>query len=104
MCRRLELEPIAPMQPETLPDRENTALLRLFEWSGSVLGLLGAYLLATSTEPSQCGWLAFFTANVAMTGYAYGIKSYGLMIQQVGFLGASLCGLYRCDLFYFLMT
>lgn len=102
MCRLLELEPIAPMQPETLPDRECAALLRLFEWSGSLLGLLGAYLLATNTALSQYGWLAFFIANVAMISYAYGIKSYGLLTQQVGFLGSSLLGLYRCGLFYFL--
>ncbi len=66
-----------------------------FEWTGSLLGLLGALLLATHTRLSRFGWVAFFIANVAMIAFAIGISRYGLLLQQVGFMATSLLGLYR---------
>jgi len=40
------------------------------EWSASVLGLLGAFLLATNSRASRYGWPAFLVANVAMMIFA----------------------------------
>lgn len=73
-------------------------LIDVFEWSGSILGLLGAFLLATHTRASRYGWLAFFAANVAMIAFALGIDRYGLLVQQLGFMGTSILGLYRAGL------
>ncbi len=70
-------------------------LLLIFEWSGSVLGLLGAFLLATNSPISRYGWHAFLAANLAMIGFAVGIDAHGLLIQQLGFLATSCLGLYR---------
>lgn len=74
-------------------------LIDAFEWAGSLLGLLGAFLLATHTRFSRYGWLAFFAANLAMVAFAFGIGRYGLLVQQVGFMGTSLLGLYRAGFF-----
>ena len=65
------------------------------EWAGSLLGLLGAFLLATHTRVSRYGWLAFLAANLAMIGFAIGIGRYGLLLQQTGFMFTSLLGIYR---------
>ena len=65
------------------------------EWAGSILGLLGALLLATHSRVSRYGWLAFLVANIAMIGFALDIGRYGLLLQQVGFLATSSLGLYR---------
>jgi len=70
-------------------------LIDALEWVGSLLGLLGAFLLATHTRLSRYGWLAFLAANLAMIAFALGIGRYGLLVQQVGFMGTSLLGLYR---------
>lgn len=67
----------------------------LCEWSGSLLGLLGAFLLATNTKASKFGWFAFLAANVAMIAFAMLIDARGLLLQQVGFTATSLLGIYR---------
>jgi len=70
-------------------------LIAFLEWAGSIAGLLGAFLLATHTRVSRFGWLAFLAANLAMIGFALGIDRYGLLLQQLGFMGTSLLGIYR---------
>jgi hypothetical protein len=74
-------------------------LTDMLEWSGSVSGLLGAYLLATHTSVSKYGWIAFLVANITMGGFAVKLHHYGLLVQQIGFAGSSLLGIYRSGLF-----
>lgn len=69
------------------------------EWTGSLLGLLGSFLLATHTQVSRYGWIAFLIANIATALFAYSIGRYGLLVQQVGFMGTSALGLYRAGFF-----
>lgn len=69
-----------------------------FEWAGTILGLLGALLLATNSKVSRYGWLAFLGENIAMIAFALGIGAYGLLVQQIGFTATSCLGLYRTDL------
>jgi hypothetical protein len=64
--------------------------LQVFEWTGTVLGLLGAFLLATNSRISRYGWVAF--------GFALGIHANGLLLQQVGFMATSLLALYRAGM------
>lgn len=73
-------------------------MLNTLEWTGSLLGLLGAYLLATHSRVSRYGWLAFLDANSAMLAFALGIERYGLLVQQAGFMATSLIGLRRAGL------
>lgn len=73
-------------------------MIEFFEWSGSILGLLGALLLATHSKVSRYGWVAFLMANVAMICFAFGLNRHGLLVQQVGFMGTSLLGLHRVGL------
>jgi hypothetical protein len=68
------------------------------EWIGALSGLLGAFLLATHTNISRYGWIAFLAANIALIGFAIGIERYGLLLQQVGFMATSLLGLYRAGM------
>jgi hypothetical protein len=68
------------------------------EWIGALSGLLGAFLLATHTNISRYGWVAFLAANIALIGFAIGIERYGLLLQQVGFMATSLLGMYRAGM------
>jgi len=70
-------------------------MVDFLEWAGSLSGLVGAFLLATHSRVSRYGWLAFLIANIAMIGFALGIHRYGLLLQQLGFMGTSLLGIYR---------
>jgi len=65
--------------------------LRALEWVGCAFGLAGSWLLGTSTP--TFGWIAFLVANVALIGFARGIRAYGLLVQQVGFVGTTIHGL-----------
>lgn len=73
-------------------------MITALEWTGAILGLMGAFLLATNTRVSRYGWLAFLAANIALIGFALGIERYGLFVQQLGFMGTSLLGIYRSNL------
>jgi hypothetical protein len=72
-----------------------SASTQVLEWSGSILGLLGAFVLATHTHFSRYGWFLFFAANLFMIGFAISIDAYGLLVQQMGFMSTSLLGMYR---------
>lgn len=69
--------------------------LSIAEWSGSALGLIGAFLVATHSRFSRLGWIAFILANLAMIVFALGHQHWGLLLQQSGFFGTSLLGLRR---------
>ena len=67
----------------------------VFEWSGSILGLIGAFLLATNSRFSKYGWIFFLLANFAMLAFALSISAWGLLIQQIGFTATSVLGIIR---------
>ena len=71
-------------------------MITIYEWSGSLLGLLGAFLLALNNPRiSRFGWIGFILANFAMILFAVSIHRNGLLLQQSGFLFTSLLGVYR---------
>lgn len=67
------------------------------QWSGAVTGLAGAYLLALNAPISKWGWLGFFVANIFIGGFAYVTGANGLLVQQIGFTGSSILGIWRSD-------
>lgn len=76
-------------------------MIDALEIAGTVMGLLGAFLLATHTSFSRYGWLAFLLANFALMGFALGIERYWLLAQQTGFMATSILGIYRSGLLTF---
>lgn len=70
----------------------------LLEWSGCIIGLLGAFLLALNTNMSRYGWPVFLAANLVMIAFALTADLYGLLLQQIGFTITSLLGIYRAQL------
>ncbi|WP_034303054.1 hypothetical protein [Herbaspirillum sp. RV1423] len=71
-------------------------MITMYEWTGSILGLLGAFLLALNKPAlARFGWLGFLLANFAMILFAISIERNGLLIQQCGFLFTSLLGFWR---------
>lgn len=74
------------------------SMIQIFEWAGSLSGMVGALLLAMNTSISRYGWVAFLIANVGMIAFAWGIDARGLLLQQCFFAGTSLLGMYRTGL------
>ena len=65
------------------------------EWAGSFFSIVGALLLATHTKASRYGWLAFLAANIMLIALFVEKGLFGLVLQQLAFLGTSLLGIYR---------
>jgi len=65
------------------------------EWLGALIGLAGAYILATSKPYSYIGWRFFLAANFAMILFAVAGHHWGVLTQQVGFTATSILGIYR---------
>lgn len=77
------------MAPEVSP------ALQALDWSGCVLGLVGAYTLAFRLPFSRYGWFAFLAANVAYIALARATGLNGFLIQQLGFTGSTTVAIYR---------
>ncbi|MDF2461802.1 MAG: hypothetical protein K0Q43_37 [Ramlibacter sp.] len=71
------------------------SVLDLLEWSGSLVGLTGALLLAVNMKVSRWGWVAFLVSNVILIALMIGLQRRGLLVLQVGFLVSSLLGIWR---------
>jgi hypothetical protein len=69
------------------------------EWSGALIGVMGAGLLATHSRVAKFGWLFFLTANLLFIAWALRIGALGLLVQQICFTFTSLLGIARGGLF-----
>lgn len=67
----------------------------VLDWLGCALGLLGAYALAFNMRASRYGWVAFLGANITYIALAHELGVRGLFVQQLGFMGSSMLGIYR---------
>lgn len=69
------------------------------EWSGALVGIVGAGLLATHGRIAKYGWLCFLAANFLFIAWALRIGASGLLVQQACFTLTSLLGIFRSGFF-----
>ena len=69
------------------------------EWSGALIGIIGAGLLATHSRVAKYGWICFLCANLLFIVWALRIGALGLLVQQVCFTLTSLLGIARSGFF-----
>lgn len=87
------------MNLDLLSGWANLNVIDALDWAGCITGLTGAYLLAShSARYSKYGWVSFLLANLLVGAMAALIGRHGLLIQQIGFTGSSLLGMYRSGL------
>jgi hypothetical protein len=67
----------------------------LVEWSGSLTGLIGAALLATNSDVSGLGFVAFLLSNACWLAFALYTRAFGLLVMQIGFTVTSVLGIWR---------
>lgn len=68
-----------------------------FEWLGTVFSMFGALIIANQGRRVYLGWCAFIAANVFSIGFAINAEHYGILTQQLFFLGTSVLGLWRSN-------
>jgi len=67
----------------------------LIEWSGSGLGLIGAFVLALNLPISGYGFVAFLASNCCWVAWGLRKRAYGLLTMQAGFTITSVLGIVR---------
>ncbi len=72
----------APPVPGAASAATPDPLLRTLEWTGCVLGLVGAFLLATNTGISRWGRVSFLLANFAVIAFARHIRATGFCASR----------------------
>jgi hypothetical protein len=70
----------------------------VLEWSGSIIGILGAALLASHGPMARLGWLCYLLANVFLIAWSLRVSATGLLVQQLAFSATSLLGIKRSGL------
>jgi hypothetical protein len=70
----------------------------VLEWSGSIIGMLGAALLASHGPKARFGWLCYLLANIFLIAWSVRVSATGLMVQQLVFSATSVLGLKRSGL------
>jgi len=73
----------------------NVVLVNI-DWLGSILALMGAFLLATNSRFSAYGWIFFLLSNTAWIIFSIREDNAPLLLMNIGFTLTSLLGLYRC--------
>jgi len=63
------------------------------EWTGAVLGLLGALLLSLNHRVSRYGWPLFLLSNFMWIGFGIATDAWGLVFMQIVFTLTSVNGL-----------
>lgn len=80
---------------ETRSAASAQCLTWLLEWSGSILGLIGAWLLAANVDQSRFGYVAFLASSLLLLWYSVRARAWGLLMMQLGFVGANTLGVAR---------
>jgi len=70
-------------------------VLSVFEWSGCLLGILGAVLVAVKSPHARWAWLLWLVSNASWTVYGLATANYALALQQGAFMITSAIGLWH---------
>lgn len=65
------------------------------EWVGAITGLAGALLLSLNINASGYGFILFLLSNIAWIIFSLRRRTYGLLVQQLGFTATSIIGVLR---------
>lgn len=69
--------------------------LGVMRWTGTVMGITGATLVASNTEFSKYAFPIFLLSAVLWAAVAYIIKDRALLLLQLVFMCVDAVGIYR---------
>jgi hypothetical protein len=64
----------------------------ILEWTGAILGVVGAYMLAENRPGSRYAWPIWIGSNLCLLTYFLMIHSWGVLGMQAIYLHSSLRG------------
>ena len=67
----------------------------LLEWSGSLLAVSAAILLALNISISPWAYVGYFFSSILLTIWGVRSKAYGIASQNAVFMGINILGMYR---------
>lgn len=70
-------------------------LVGIAGWIGSIIGLLGSFMLAFHNNYSGFGFIAFLLSNFAWFFYAIKTRTWSMLVMQVGYTASSLLGVVK---------
>ncbi len=70
-------------------------MLSFFEWSGCLLGILGAVLVAVKSPHARWAWVLWLVSNASWTVYGLATRNYALALQQGAFMITSTIGVWH---------
>ncbi len=68
---------------------------RFLEWSGSILAVSAAILLALNIEISPWAYVGYLFSSLLLTAWGLRQKAYGIAWQNSVFIVINLLGIYR---------
>jgi len=69
--------------------------IKVLEWSGALLGVSAALLLALNVPLSAWAYVLYLLSSLCLMVWAYWQKAYGLVFQNLVFVAINVLGIYR---------
>lgn len=73
----------------------NSTRFTHIKWFASVIGFIGALLIALNIEPSKYAFFIFLTSSTAWIYAGFVMKEYSIVFQNLGFMMVDVIGIYR---------
>jgi hypothetical protein len=67
-------------------------VLLLFQWSGAIAAVSGSFVMSQAKPWSKWAWPLWILSNAALGIFSYFIGAWGLVAQQIVFLGINING------------
>lgn len=71
----------------------NIDILKISEWAGALLGVVGSLLIAISAEYLALGFISYLFSNLAWLYFAFVSKQFSLLSMNFIFLCITFVGL-----------
>ena len=67
----------------------------LLEWTGVTIGIVAAILLASNIAISGWAFVLYLISSIMLAIWGFYRKAYGIMLQNLIFIGINTLGIYR---------
>ncbi len=68
--------------------------LSTIEWTAAAFGVLGTVLLALRGPRAGWGFVAYLASNLAWLAYAWSVRDWAILAQNLAFLASSVLGIW----------
>jgi uncharacterized membrane protein len=73
----------------------HTMTLKIMEWSGAMIAVIGAVMLALNVSISAWAFVLYFISSLILTFWGWYSGAYAIALQNMIFIGINALGIYR---------